>query len=242
MKNTVLITGASGGIGQALVRCFAVAGYQIAIHYHKNRLGAEKARRDALAAGAAALCYEADISSGREARDMAAKAASELGEITHLINNAGFSQQKLFGDISDDEWDRMFAVHVHGAFACSQAVLPAMLRRQQGSIINISSIWGQTGASCEVHYSAAKAALEGMTKALAKELGPSGIRVNALAPGVMDTAMNSGVDKEALDQLASATALGRLGRPEEAARLALFLSGQEASYITGQVFSVNGGF
>ncbi len=242
MKKTVLITGASGGIGQALVRSFAAAGYQIAIHYHKNRQGAEEARQAALAAGALALCYSCDIGNSRAARAMAAKAAEELGEITHIINNAGFGQQKLFTDISDSQWEEMFAVHVHGAFYCSQAVLPAMIRRQKGSIINISSIWGQTGASCEVHYSAAKAALEGMTKALAKELGPSGIRVNAVAPGVIDTAMNGCFDKEVMAQLAEATALGRLGLPEEVARLALFLSGEEASYITGQVFGINGGF
>lgn len=242
MKKTVLITGASGGIGQALVCCFGAAGYQIAIHYHKNRRGAEDVRQAAVAAGAVAQCYAADIRQSREVRAMVAKAGAELGEITHLINNAGIGQQKLFTEISDSEWEDMFAVHVHGSFYCSREVLPAMIRRQKGSIINISSIWGQTGASCEVHYSAAKAALEGMTKALAKELGPSGIRVNALAPGVIDTPMNGCFDKEVMAQLAESTALGRLGLPEEVARLALFLSGEEASYITGQIFGINGGF
>ena len=296
MNKTVLITGASGGIGRALVRGFANAGYNVGIHYYRNREGAEAALRDARRAGVEANIYQADAgnlgssgnlgnpaspsnpgnlgSSGSPGdlgnlgspgspsnlgnlgspsnssnssnpgaiQDMAAQAAAELGEITHLVYNAGYSQQKLFTEISNEEWEHMFAVHVHGAFHACQAVLPAMIRRKEGVILLISSIWGQIGASCEVHYSAAKAALEGMAKALAKEMGPSGIRVNGIAPGVIDTDMNRALGEDVLKSLAEDTALGRLGLPEEVAALAVFLSGSKAAYITGQIIGVNGGF
>jgi len=239
---TALITGASGGIGRSLVRAYAAAGYRVAIHYWQNRRGAQEAQREAIAVGAAAACFQADLSDGEQARRMAAQAADELGEISHLINNAGHSEQQLFTEIREEEWKHMFAVHVHGAYYCCQSVLPAMIRQKEGVIINISSIWGTVGASCEVHYSAAKAALVGMTKALAKELGPSGIRVNAIAPGIIDTRMNTDLIPEALDALAKGVALGRLGHPEEVAALALFLSGEGASYITGQILGADGGF
>ncbi|MCL2121832.1 MAG: 3-oxoacyl-ACP reductase FabG [Clostridiales bacterium] len=241
-KHTVLITGASGGMGRAMVRSFAEAGYQVAVHYHVNREGAEIAVEEARRAGVGARSYQADVSVAEEVRLMAAKIHAEMGEITRLVNNAGYSQEKLFTDIQDAEWEHMFAVHVHGAFYCCQAVIPAMIRRKEGAIVNISSICGQTGASCEVHYSAAKAAMDGMTKALAKELGPSGIRVNSIAPGVIDTKMNQRYGKDVLSGLAEETALGRLGLPEEVADLAVFLSGSGASFITGQVIGVNGGF
>jgi len=241
-QETVLITGASGGIGQELVRAFAGEGYRVAIHYYHNRDGADRALQFADDAGADARCYQANISNAREVRDMVSKASAELGEITHLVNNAGIGRQVLFADIKEEEWEQMFAVHVYGAFFCCQSVIPAMIRRKEGSIINVSSIWGRTGASCEVHYSAAKAALEGMTKALAKELGPSGVRVNAIAPGVIDTAMNQGLSREIMCGLAEETALGRLGSPADIAGLAVFLSGKQAAYITGQVIGVDGGF
>jgi 3-oxoacyl-[acyl-carrier protein] reductase len=241
-EKTVLVTGASGGIGRALVSGFASAGYQIAIHYHRNAEGAEAALGLARRHGAAARCYRADISDAAQVRAMVDQAAGSLGEITHLVNNAGHSRQSLFGDIGDEEWEHMFAVHVHGAFYCCKAVLPSMIRAKAGAIVNISSMWGRVGASCEVHYSAAKAALEGMTRALAKELGPSGVRVNCIAPGIIDTAMNNSLAWDALEDVAGDTALGRLGTPEEVAGLAVFLSGAEASYITGQVIGVDGGY
>lgn len=242
MKKTVLITGASGGIGRALVGGFAAAGYQTAIHYYRNKEGAEAALDQALAAGAEARAYQADIGDAGEVRAMVARASAELGEITSLVNNAGYAQQKLFTDLSDEEWEHMFSIHVHGAFYCSKAVLPAMIRRKSGSIINISSIWGRSGASCEVHYSAAKAALDGMTRALAKELGPSGVRVNGIAPGLIDTGMNRHLDRDDLRKLAEDTALGRSGLPGEIAGLAVFLSGGQASFITGQVIAADGGY
>ena len=241
-RRTVLITGASGGLGNALTRGFAEAGYQVAIHYHRNQEGAENALGLASVCGAPARCFQADISDAAAVRAMTARISSELGEITHLVNNAGYSRQRLFTEISDEEWEHMFAVHVHGAFYCCKAVIPSMISRKEGCIVNISSMWGQAGASCEVHYSAAKAALEGLTRALAKELGPSGIRVNCIAPGVIDTAMNRELGAETLRGLADGTALGRLGEPEEIAGLAVYLCGGQASYITGQVVGVNGGY
>jgi 3-oxoacyl-[acyl-carrier protein] reductase len=242
LTKTVLITGASGGIGRSLVRSFAGAGYNVGVNYFRNKEGAEAALRDARGAGVEAGIYQADSADSGAVRAMVTQSASELGEITHLVCNAGFSQQKLFTEISDREWERMFAVHVHGAFFACQAVIPAMIRRKEGAIVTVSSMWGQTGASCEVHYSAAKAALEGMTKALAKELGPSGIRVNGIAPGAIDTVMNREVGEDALKALAEDTALGRLGLPEEVAALAVFLCDDKAAYITGQIIGCNGGF
>jgi len=242
MNKTVLITGASGGIGRAMVRSFARDGYQVAVHYHTNRQRAEKAMTEAAGAGVAAGIYQADVSKASDVTAMTHAIQAELGEITHLVNNAGYSAQSLFMDITDAEWEHMFAVHVHGAFYCCKAVLPAMIQQKKGSIINVSSIWGQVGASCEVHYSAAKAALDGLTKALAKEVGLSGVRVNCIAPGVIDTPMNRSLDQETLRKLAEGSALGRLGLPDEAAALALYLSGDQASFITGQTIGVNGGF
>jgi 3-oxoacyl-[acyl-carrier protein] reductase len=225
-----------------MVRCFAGAGYGVGVHYFRNRESAEAAVRDAHAAGVGARAYQADACDPGAVRAMAAQMAAEMGEVTYLVCNAGYGQQKLFTDISGEEWEHMFAVHVHGAFHACQAVLPAMIHRKRGSIVLVSSMWGQSGASCEVHYSAAKAALEGMAKALAKELGPSGIRVNGIAPGVIDTGMNKALGEDALRTLADETALGRLGLPDEVAALAVFLSGSEAAYITGQIVGVNGGY
>ncbi|MDR0314491.1 MAG: SDR family oxidoreductase, partial [Oscillospiraceae bacterium] len=161
--------------------------------------------------------------------------------IDTLINNAGISQQKLFCDIRTDEFDEMFRVNVRGVFNCCKAVLPSMIRNKSGNIINISSIWGQEGASCEVHYSAAKAAVIGMTKALAKEVGPSGVRVNCICPGVIDTEMNEVLSNETINELKEQTPLGVIGKPEDIAKAALFLSGDDSSFITGQIIGVNGG-
>ena len=164
------------------------------------------------------------------------------GQVDVLINNAGVAQQKLFQDISDDDWRKMTGVNLDGVFYLTRALLPAMIRRQKGRIINISSMWGVVGASCEVHYSAAKAAVIGMTKALAKEVGPSGITVNCIAPGVIKTPMLDSFSEEDLQNLADETPVGRLGTGGDVANLALFLADDKADFITGQTVSVDGGF
>ena len=159
-----------------------------------------------------------------------------------LVNNAGIAQQKLFSDITPEEWRRMFAVDVEGVFHCCQCALPYMIHRKAGSIVNISSVWGQVGASCEVHYSAAKAAVIGLTKALAKELGPSGIRVNCVAPGVIRTEMNAHLSGEDMEALREETPLCRIGEPEEVADAVSFLAGEGSRFVTGQILAVSGGF
>lgn len=238
---TALITGASRGIGRETARLLAARGYAVAIHYHESQEQARELVREIRSSNGTALAVRAEISNASEVSAMLEAVRQQLGGVEVLVNNAGISQEKMFQDLSEEEWDRMFQVHVKGAFLCTQAVLSDMLRLHQGSIVNVSSIWGMTGASCEVHYSAAKAALIGMTKALAKELGPSGIRVNCVAPGVIDTDMNRVHPAEVLQELAEETPLGALGRPEEVAAVIGFLASPEASFLTGQVLSPNGG-
>ena len=165
-----------------------------------------------------------------------------FGPVDVLVNNAGIAEQKVFADITEQDWDRMFATNVKGMYLCAQAVLSDFLQKQSGAIVNLSSVWGITGASCEVHYSAAKAAVIGFTKALAKELAPSGVRVNCVAPGVIDTDMNAALAEEALAVLREETPLGAIGTPEQVAEAIYFLAGEGAGFITGQVLSPNGGF
>ena len=170
------------------------------------------------------------------------RASEEFGFIGTLVNNAGIARQMLFTDITDEDWDDMIGVHLSGTFRCCRAFLPEMIRRREGTIINISSMWGQTGASCEVHYSAAKAGVIGLTKALAKEVGLSGITVNCIAPGAIRTAMLDGFSEEELAVLAEDTPVGRIGTPEDVAAAAVFLAGDNARFITGQILGVNGGY
>lgn len=165
-----------------------------------------------------------------------------LGSVGVLVNNAGIAEQALFSDISEEMWDRMFAVNVKGAYNCAQAVLPSMIHEKRGRIVNISSMWGISGASCEVHYSASKAAVIGFTRALAKELGPSGITVNCIAPGVIATEMNGRLSPETMAELKENTPLNRIGVPEDIAEAILFLASDRAAFITGQTLSVDGGF
>lgn len=238
----VLITGASRGIGRAAAEIFAGNGYRLCLNYHQAEQAAKSLETELTQKGADVLLYQADVSDEKQVHDMVAAAEARFASIDILVCNAGVAQQKLFTDITPEEWRRMMAVHVDGAFFCCHQVLPGMIRRQQGKIILVSSVWGMVGASCEVHYSTAKAALIGMTKALAKEMGPSHIQVNCVAPGVIDTEMNAALDEETRSSLAEEIPLGRMGTPRETAQAIAFLASDQANYITGQVLSPNGGF
>ena len=237
----VLVTGASRGIGKATAQRFARAGYPVVVHYHTGKAEAEALAQALAAEGCAVMTQQADLRDSGQVQQMMEHIAQCWGPVDILVNNAGIAQQKLFTDLTDDDWHNMFAVHVDGAFYCCRAVLPAMIHQRSGAIVNVSSMWGQTGGSCEVHYSAAKGAIQSMTKALAKEVGPSGIRVNCVAPGVIQTEMNGHLDAETLEALREETPLEQLGTAEDVANLIYFLATAEAGFITGQVVAVNGG-
>ncbi len=234
---TVFITGGSRGIGAELVRTFSKNGYNVAFTYKASREAAEQ-----LALETGALAIKADSRVENEAIDAVNKAIYQFGGVDCLINNAAISSFSLFTDITLDDWNDMMSVNLTGAFIYSKAVIPDMLKRKQGRIINITSMWGLVGSSCEVHYSAAKAGLIGMTKALAKELGPSGITVNAIAPGVIDTEMNNALTDEDREALINDTPVMRIGTTRDIAEAALFLAKDEASFITGEVLNVSGGY
>lgn len=234
---TALITGGSRGIGAAMVRAFCRAGYRAAFLYRSSREAALSLQAEC---GAAPIAC--DVRSPDQVEEACAQALRELSHIDVLINNAGIAQQKLLTDLTNEDWRAMLDTHLSGAFYVTRAVLPGMISRKSGRILNIGSIWGQVGASCEAHYSAAKAGLIGLTKALAKEVGPSGVTVNCLCPGVIDTDMLSGFTPEDLNVLREDTPLGRLGTPEDVARCAIWLAGEEAGFITGQIIGVGGGF
>lgn len=234
---TVLITGGSRGIGAGMVRLFSQRGWRTAFTYHQSE---EKAF--ALAKETGALAIQCDAGNEEETARMARQVLESFSHLDALICNAGTAYTGLIQDMSVNEWDELFSVHVRGAFLASRAFLPGMISLQSGSILFISSMWGQVGASCEAAYSACKASLIGFSKALAKEVGPSGVRVNCLCPGVIDTDMIKEYSTDDLAALKEETPLLRLGTPEDIAKAALFLSGNDASFITGQVLGVNGGF
>ena len=234
---TALITGGPRGIGAEMVRQFAKAGYRTAFTYARS--GAQAL---ALAAETGALAICCDARSEEETRKMAEKVLGDFHHLDVLICNAGTSYTGLVQDMTAAEWDDLFALHVRGAFLAAREFLPGMISRREGSILFISSMWGQVGASCEAAYSACKAALIGFAKALAKEAGPSHVRVNCIAPGVIETDMLKEYSPADLSALSDETPLGRLGTPYDVARAALFLSGKDAAFITGQVLGVNGGF
>lgn len=242
MKKTVLITGASGGIGKAAALAFAKDGYSVAVHYNKSRDEAEELCRELESMGVKAVSVQADISDKAAVEKMFADVRAAIGAVGVLVNNAGIAEQALFSDITEEMWDRMFDVNVKGAYLCTQSALPDMIHEKWGRIINISSMWGISGASCEVHYSASKAAIIGFTKALAKETGLSGITVNCIAPGVIDTPMNGHLSDHVMEELKNETPLNRIGTPQDVAEAVLFLASEKSSFITGQVLSVDGGF
>lgn len=242
MKKTVFITGGSGGIGRACALSFAAAGWNVAFCYKENESGANETVLEAEKLGARCVAVRADVSKSAEVNAAVEKIIGEFGEIEALVCNAGISRQRLFTDITDADFDEMISTNLGGVFYACRAVLPQMIRRKSGRIINIASIWGEVGASCEVDYSAAKAGVIGMTKALAKEVGPSGITVNAVSPGVIETRMNNCHSEETMKELCEATALCRIGSAKEVAETALFLASEGGAFITGQVIPVNGGF
>ena len=233
----VLVTGGSRGIGAELVRAFSKNGYKVAFTYKTSIEAA-----DTLAAETGALAIMADSRKESDVAGAVSETVNKFGSVDCLINNAAVSAFSLFTDITLDEWNDMLNVNLTGAFLYSKAVIPDMLKRKQGRIINIASMWGLVGASCEVHYSAAKAGLIGMTKALAKELGPSGITVNAIAPGVIDTDMNKALSDSDREALINDTPVMRIGSTRDVAEAALFLASDGASFITGDVLNISGGY
>lgn len=238
MNKTVLITGASGGIGQALCRHFAKAGYNIILHYFSSEAEALSLREEAEKLfGVKAAAIKADLRNAEEIKLLSQKA----GTVDVLINNAGMAYFSLFQLADDSKVKELFDINLMSALSITKEILPSMINRHCGRIINISSMWGISGASCEVHYSASKAALIGFTKALAKEVGPSGITVNCIAPGFIDTKMNSHLDEDSVREIVEATPIMRKGTGDDVAALALFLAGDEAGFITGQTVSVDGG-
>lgn len=236
-----LITGASGGIGAATARAFAQAGYGMAIHAHRNvdKLHALAQELSALSVPVLEVC--ADLSDPVQAKTMVDNVLEKFCQLDILVCCSGLSHVGLVTDIDPQQWRTLFGVNVDGMHYCCQAVLPHMVHRKEGCILTVSSMWGQVGASCEVAYSATKGAVIAYTKALAQEVGPSNIRVNCIAPGVIATEMNAHLSPEDLDALADETPLGRIGTPEECAACALFLASDGASFVTGQVLAPNGG-
>ncbi len=235
---TVLITGGSRGLGAAMVRRFAEAGDRVFFTWKEANQAA-----DALACETGAEALHADVTDGEQVRRTAAEVIEKAGAVDVLICNAGTDgQHGMTADIGDEEYHRIMDTNVFGTFAFIREILPGMFWRRKGSILTVASIWGQTGGSCEAVYSASKAAVIGLTKAIAKETAGAGIRVNCLAPGMMDTDMNARLSAEEKEDLLQEIPLGRMGTPDEAAEAAYFLTGEGAAYVTGQVFGLNGGW
>lgn len=236
-----VVTGASGGIGAEIAKRLAQDGFSVALIYNRNAEKAQKTADEITLSGGSAKTYKCDVRDSSEITSAIEAIERDFGEISVLVNNAGISEQKLLTDITDSDWENMISTNLSGAFYFCRTVLPYFVHRKSGRIINISSMWGETGGSCEVHYSAAKAGLIGLTKALAKEVAPSGITVNAVSPGVINTEMVTKLGKDTVDMLREEIPVMRLGTPEDVANAVSFLADDRASYITGQVLSVNGG-
>ena len=242
MKN-VLITGATGGIGSAIAFAFAKNGYNIALHTNsKPHEAQENAKTLSKECGVKAFAVMADISNENDVKNMFETLEKDFGKIDVLVNNAGVSLVSMLCDTTVEDWDRVMDVNLKGAFLCSKCVIDNMVHNKWGRIINVSSVWGNAGASCEVAYSASKAGLIGFTKALAKELAPSGITVNAVSPGLIDTKMNSHLSDDDIKAICDEIPAGRMGTPEEVANAVLFLASEGASYITAQNITVDGGW
>lgn len=233
---TALITGGSRGIGAAVARRLSADGYRVAVNYHSAQAQAE-----ALAKELGGIAVRADVSDSAQVQKMVDTVLEKFCQLDILVCNAGIAWQGLIQEMKDETWRKVLGTDLDGVFFCCRAVLPHMIGRKNGKIVTVSSMWGQVGASCEVAYSAAKAGVIGLTRALAKEVGPSGISVNCVAPGVIDTEMNQNLDPGALAALLEETPLGRIGTAEDVASCVAFLCSPEADFITGQVFPINGG-
>ncbi len=242
MNPTALVTGASRGIGRAIAHALAQEGWSVCINYLEHQDAAEELAHELFSEGHQALSFQADVADRSAVEAMIQAAAKTLGPIELLVNNAGTAQYGLFQDISDDEWNRILAVNLTGPRNTIQAVLPHMIREKRGNIINLSSIWGLRGASCEAAYASTKAAVIGLTRSLALELAPSNIRVNCIAPGCIATDMVRVLSAETQAMLVEQTPLGRLGTPDDIANAVLFLASEKAAFLTGQVLTADGGF
>ena len=242
MKKTALVTGGAGGIGEAIVRRLCADSFTVVINYFSSEEKAKALSSELVLSGFDCFAVKADVSDEKQVESMISQIVEKTGGIDVLVNNSGVALQKLFDLTSAEEWQKIQSVNLTGTFNCAKAVVPHMISGKYGRIINISSMWGQVGASCEVAYSAAKAGVIGLTKALAKELAPSGITVNAIAPGLIETNMNSNLSIEELSDFVSEIPLGRMGSADEIAAAIEFLASDKADYITGQILGINGGF
>ncbi len=240
VNKVVVVTGGSRGIGAQIVKTLANENYKVILNYNNSKEQAEKIQQELLEQGNEIEIIKADVSKREETEKLIQFAINKFNKIDVLINNAGISQEGLFTDVTEEEWQKIINTNLNSVFYCNQQALKYMIPEQQGCIINISSIWGETGASCEVAYSTTKAAINGMTKALAKEVGPSNIRVNAIAPGIIDTDMNRNLTNEELEQIKEQIPLNKIGKALDIAKCVKWLI--EDEYTTGQIISINGGW
>ncbi len=239
---TAIITGGATGIGAAISSLLAENGYNCVIAYNKSQNKADCLCKELLEMNYSAVSFRCDVTDAKSVKALFDFTVNKYGTIDLLVSNAGIAEQKLFTDITDEDWSKMITTNLTGCFNCCREASRVMIPNHKGNIINISSMWGVVGASCEVHYSAAKAGVIGLTKALAKELAPSNIRVNCVAPGVIKTSMIENISNDDINNLINETPLSRLGTPNDVAEAVLFFASEKSSFITGQVLSVDGGF